>query len=98
MREFKGGKGLMRSRGMDDGHNRIMLNRLEPGATGGFHLHTDNCEMIYVLRGALDFADGDTQEHCPAGTLHYCPKGHGHAFCNNGNEDAVFLAIVPEQR
>ncbi|MDY5969219.1 MAG: cupin domain-containing protein [Bacteroidales bacterium] len=94
---FKGGEGLMHSRGMYDGHNRMMLNRLEPGATGGYHEHTGNCEMIYVLSGTLDFVQDGSLERCSAGSLHYCPKGHAHGFANNGAEEALFLAIVSEQ-
>lgn len=95
---FKGGEGIMYSRCRFDGHNRIMLNRLEPNASGGLHQHSGNCEMIYVLSGALDFEDDGKAERCEAGQLHYCPNGHRHSFKNNGTEQAVFLAIVPEQR
>lgn len=95
---FKGGKGMMHSRGLFDGKNRIMLNRLEPGACSGYHAHEDNCEMIYVLSGELEFRYDDATEPCRAGQLHYCHQGHSHAFRNTGTTDAVFLAIVPEQR
>jgi len=94
---FKGGAGIMHSRAWFDGHNRIMLNRLEPNACAGLHKHTGNCEMIYVLSGELDFEDNGTMEHCVEGQLHYCPNGHNHSFKNNGTEQAVFLAIVPAQ-
>lgn len=95
---FKGGEGIMHSRGWFDGHNRIMLNRLEPNASSGLHPHAGSCEMIYVLSGTLDFEDDRREERCEAGQLHYCPNGHRHSFKNNGTEQAVFLAIVPEQR
>ncbi len=95
---FKGGEGIMHSRAFWDGKNRIMLNRLEAGAFSGYHEHKENCEMIYVLEGQLEFRDNDTTEVCHAGQLHYCVQGHSHCFRNTGDKTATFLAIVPEQR
>ena len=94
---FKGGTGEMRRRMVDDGHNKIMLNRLQPGATAGMHAHDDSSEIIYVLRGELGIVEDGVRVRCPTGALHYCPKGHSHAFGNPGKEEAVFLAIVPTQ-
>ncbi|MFR7893260.1 MAG: hypothetical protein ACLU38_03455 [Dysosmobacter sp.] len=30
------------------------------------------------------------------GTCHYCPKGHSHSLVNDGTEDLVTFAVVPE--
>jgi len=95
---FKGGEGIMYSRSFFDGHNRIMLARLEPKACSGYHTHVDNCEMIYVISGQLTCRDNDVTEVCTAGQLHYCPKGHSHSFVNNGTTTAEFLCVVPEQK
>lgn len=95
--KFKNGEGIMHSRMMFDGKNRIMLNRLEPQAHSGYHAHQGNCEMIYVLKGTLECKDNDSTETCHAGELHYCENGHSHSFKNIGSDDAEFLAIVPAQ-
>ena len=31
-----------------------------------------------------------------AGQCHFCPKGHSHSLINEGPEDLVFYATVPE--
>ena len=96
---FKGGEGLLFTRNyVDDGRIRIMRSRLAPGARSGEHLHGENSEVIYILRGTMTFhTDGNTEE-CPAGCAHYCPMGHKHWFQNNTQEDVEYLAIVPEHK
>jgi len=95
---FKGGQGIMHSRAFADGRNRIMLNRLEPGASGGRHTHAENCEMIYVVEGELTFTTDGARELCQAGQLHYCAKGLSHTFVNTSDRPTTFVAIMAEQR
>ena len=40
--------------------------------------------------------DGGTDVLTP-GVCHYCPKGHSHGIYNDGTEDLVVFAVVPEQ-
>ena len=40
----------------------------------------------------------DVVETVGPGQVHYCPKGHAHYMANDGTEDLVFFAIVPELR
>ena len=37
-------------------------------------------------------------EKLSAGDCHYCPRGSSHSFANEGSEDLVFRAVVPEHR
>ncbi len=94
--KFKGGEGTMTSRSMTDKHNKIMMNKLKPGASIGYHSHDTNSEVMYFFsgKGHVDY-DGTREEILP-GIVHYCPKGHSHALYNDGNEDLVFLATVGE--
>lgn len=39
----------------------------------------------------------DISETATAGECHYCPKGHTHSMINNGTEDIIFFAAIPEQ-
>ena len=50
-----------------------------------------------ILAGKADFIYDDGTETVEAGGCHYCPKGHGHSMINNGTDDIVFFAVVPEQ-
>ena len=97
MPQFKGGQGDTIARMRVDELGKIMYGRLEPGSSIGFHAHETNSEIIYILSGKADFLYDDGTEQTGAGGCHYCPKGHSHSMINNGDEDLVFFAVVPEQ-
>ncbi len=95
--EFRGGKNDFITRMYTDDMIKIMSGRIEPGSSIGLHLHDTSSEIIFFLSGEADLIyDGET-EKAYAGQAHYCPKGHSHSMMNNGTEDLVFLAVVPEQ-
>lgn len=95
--EFKGGKGDTIARMKVDALGKIMYGRLEPGSSIGMHKHVANSEVIFILSGKADFIYDNTTETTEAGGCHYCPKGHSHSMINNGIEDLIFFAVVPEQ-
>ena len=95
--KFRGGIGLTISRMYVDDKNKIMLGRLEPGASIGLHRHETSSEIIYILQGkGKVFCDGE-YETLKSGACHYCPKGHEHSLINDSSDDLAFLAVVPEQ-
>lgn len=96
VQNFKGGNGELDTRNFVDEKCKIMLSRLKPGASSGFHIHDVNCEIVHILEGKGHFKYDNTIENVKAGDVHYCPMGHGHAMFNDGDCDLVYLAIVPE--
>ena len=38
----------------------------------------------------------DGCEPLTVGSCHYCPKGHSHSLINDGDQDLIFFAIVPQ--
>lgn len=95
--EFKGGVGITNLRKFENDLGKIIMGRLEPGATIGLHTHETNSEAIYIISGTADFIYDDGTEQVTSGGCHYCPKGHSHSMINNTSEDVVFFAVVPEQ-
>lgn len=94
---FKGGEKSYNVRMSDDAKTKIMYGRLVPGASIGLHTHETSCEIIYFISGeGKAIYDGKT-ESVSAGLCHYCPKGHSHSLINDGKEDLIFIAAVPEQ-
>ena len=85
---FKGGEKGLLAKMFADEHNRIIKARLIAGATVGDHAHEMGSEIIFALSG---------EEKLTAGDCHYCPKGHRHFLKNDGPEDFVFFAVVPQQ-
>ena len=96
--EFKGGKGIAFLKKHEDELGKILLGRLEPGSSIGYHKHETDSEMIYIVRGKATFFYDDVQEEVGAGGCHYCPMGHSHSMANQGIEDLIFFAVVPQHR
>ena len=97
MPQFKGGVGDTRAHMYVDEANRIMITRLVPGTSIGLHTHESSCEIIYILSGlGKALCDGAEETLCP-GFCHYCPKGSAHSIINDGAEDLLFFAAVPQQ-
>lgn len=94
---FKGGEKEIAAKMFFDGANRLLHGRLIPGASIGTHCHDASCEVIYILSGtATVLCDGQTETLTP-GQCHYCPKGSTHTMKNNGPDDLIFFAVVPQQ-
>lgn len=94
---FKGGEKEMAIRAYADEKNRIMLNRLIPGATVGMHTHEGSSETIYILEGNAKVLYDGVELRIEAGQVHYCPAGHTHSLINDTERDLVFFAVVPQQ-
>ena len=95
---FKGGEGSLRAKMYVDDLNRILPHAvLVPGATIGWHVHDAGSEIVYILSGHGKALYDGTEERLGPGDCHYCPKGHGHSLLNDGEEDLVFFAVVPNQ-
>lgn len=93
---FRGGVGELDTRNYVDNENKIMMSRLRPGASSGYHKHEKNSEIVYVISGKGHFHYDGEDERFVAGDVHYCPMGHSHAMFNDGEEDVVYFAIVPK--
>ncbi|MCR5746350.1 MAG: cupin domain-containing protein [Lachnospiraceae bacterium] len=96
--EFKGGKGDTLLKKHEDELGKILYGRLEPGSSIGFHKHETDSEIIYILRGKANIFYDDTTEELGPGGCHYCPMGHSHSMANQGVEDLIFFAVVPQHR
>ena len=94
---MRGGEKEVAVRSYNDDKTKVMLARLIPGASVGFHTHETNCEVIYVLEGSGKVLDKGEYVPISAGQAQYCPKGDDHGLINDGDVDLVFFAVIPEQ-
>jgi len=92
---FKGGEKEFNVRMFDDGLNKIMKGRLEPGASIGMHTHECNSEIMFITGGAGHVLYDGERISLKAGDVHYCPKGHSHSLVNDGVDSLEFSAVVP---
>lgn len=94
---FYGGEGDTVARMFVDDKNKIMKGKLAPGYSIGMHCHETSSEIIFILSGVGTVVLDGEQEILTTGTCHYCQKGQSHTLINNGAEDLVFYAVVPQQ-
>ena len=95
LKNFQGGEGQLVSRRHMDDNNKITRALLAPGCSIGRHTHNGTSEIIFVLSGTGKMYIGDSVEVLTAGDCHYCPMGESHSFVNDGTEDLIFQAVVP---
>jgi quercetin dioxygenase-like cupin family protein len=92
----RGGEGTMGSRQFADGDNRLLKARLLPGSRIGFHRHETDSETLLVLSGTGKMVTEQGEEPVRPGSVQYCPRGAAHSLVNDGTEDLVFFAVIPQ--
>ena len=97
MEHFRGGDGTVYAKMFNDGANRIMWCRFPKGASIGEHCHETSSETFYVLSGECRVVMTEGEEILRAGDAHHCPKGATHTVINNGDDELILFAVVPEQ-
>lgn len=94
---FKGGEKTIGTKSVLFNGDKIMMGRLEPGASIGIHTHEDSCEVYYYLSGSGKCYYDGAWEPAKPGCAHFCPKGHTHGLKNTGDEDLVYFGAVCKQ-
>lgn len=96
-KNFLGGEKSMLANIFNDGVNKVLRGRLEPGASIGLHTHKTSSEIIYIIKGQGKVLIDGQYEKVSAGVCHYCEKGHSHSLINDSDDELIFLGVVPEQ-
>lgn len=95
--QMKGGEKEVATQRFQDELGGILQGRLIPGASIGLHTHEENYEVIYILSGHGVMLCGGERELLGPGDCSYCPQGVSHSLVNNGEEDLVFFAVLPNR-
>ena len=66
---------------------------VNPGESVGYHVHTEEEELYYILSGEAEYDDNGKKIPISAGTLTYTPAGSGHGMTNTGKEPLCFIAL-----
>ncbi|MDO4300232.1 MAG: cupin domain-containing protein [Clostridia bacterium] len=96
--DFKGGEKIFNVKMFTDENNKIMMGRLEPGASIGLHTHSGNSEIILIQEGKGKVLYNGEYLPLRAGDVHYCPMGQEHSLINDSSEDLKFFAVVGGHR
>ena len=59
------------------------------------HVHHEDDEAWYVLRGKLGFRLGDEELEAGPGTAVLARRGTPHSYRNAGSEEAEYLLVMP---
>lgn len=65
-----------------------------PGASIGFHRHTHEEEIYFILSGKGQVIDEDEVKEVGPGYAMLTGGGNGHSIINTGTEPLVFLAVI----
>lgn len=94
--EFRGGEKSIRTAEYIDDVNRIIKVTLHPGATVGLHKHPTSSEVIFVITGTGTVTVDGVEEKLYPGLCSYCPMGGEHSIRNDGEDEFVYYAVVPQ--
>ena len=68
---------------------------LKPGCGIGYHIHHDESEIFYVVKGTAVYNDDGTERTITEGDVTIAASGHGHAITNKSTEDVLLVALIP---
>ena len=67
---------------------------LEPGCSIGFHVHENDSELFYFIRGTGEYSDNGEIVTVTAGDVAICPAGTGHSIANRSEETLELVAVI----
>lgn len=98
MPNFKGGEKETAVKMFEDENNKIMIGKLIPGASIGLHRHEGNSEIMVIQKGRGKILFDGKYEPIEEGCVHYCPEGQEHSLINDGKENLIYFAVVPNHK
>lgn len=74
---------------------RLFANiTLRPGCSIGYHVHENDSEIFYLMKGEALYNDNGVEHILTAGDVMVCPAGTGHSIANNDSEDVEVCAVI----
>ncbi len=67
---------------------------LKPGCGIGFHIHENDSELFYIMKGTAVYDDNGTKVTVNAGDVTVTPAGTGHSIKNENEEDVELIALI----
>ncbi len=67
---------------------------VKPGCSIGFHIHDDDSELFYIMKGTAEYNDNGEIKTVNEGDVTICPAGTGHGIENKGTETVEIIAVI----
>ncbi len=98
--EMRGGNGQAVIRNVFDkgeykGASRLVATiTLEPGCSIGAHVHENEEEIFYIIKGTATYNDNGKTEILNAGDSCVCLSGQEHSIANDSNNETLEIFAV----
>jgi len=98
--ELKGGKGSIRLLHLLEESEAYEVGRLfaisiiSPGDSIGYHTHTGDFEIYYILKGTAKVVDNGVEDILHPGDSMTCREGDSHSIENIGDCDLEYVAFI----
>lgn len=74
---------------------RLFANiTLKPGCSIGYHVHENDSELFYLIKGEAVYNDNGVECTLKASDVTICPAGSGHGIANNSKENVEICAVI----
>lgn len=93
---MNGGKGKIAAKMFMNSSGKVIISRLEAGASIGSHVQTTSNDINFIVSGVGKAFCNGVEEILKPGVCHYCPKGSSHEIINTGQEDLLIYTVVQE--
>ena len=67
---------------------------LEPGCGIGYHIHENETEIFYIIKGTAIYNDNGTEQEISAGDVAICACGEGHSITNKSGSAVELAALI----
>lgn len=67
---------------------------LEPGCSIGYHVHENDCEIFYILKGTATYSDNGQTKTVYEGDVTVTPAGTGHSISNDSDSPVELMALI----
>ncbi|MCL2580039.1 MAG: cupin domain-containing protein [Oscillospiraceae bacterium] len=70
------------------------ISIIPPGGSIGYHTHTGDFEVYYILKGTAKVVDNGVEDILHPGDSMICREGDSHSIENIGDRDLEYVAII----
>ena len=82
-------------KGEYNGKTRMLAKiTLNPGCSIGYHVHENEEEIFYIIKGTAAYNDNGTEVTLNTGDSSICTSGHGHAIANKTDGTVEIMAAI----
>ena len=67
---------------------------LKPGCGIGYHIHENESELFYIIKGTAVYDDNGTKTQVHAGDVTITSPGQGHSIKNEGTDTVELVALI----